>query len=67
MAAAAAGCGGGGGGGVLGLVLAPAQASRRSTYIRSPSFHSISSFSRRFRLRLRERRGWCNESGLSYL
>ena len=57
------------GGGVLGpvLVLAPAQASRRSTYVRRPSFHSISSLSRRFLFRFRVTSGWCSESGLSYL
>ena len=57
------------GGGVLGpvFVLAPAQASRRSTYVRRPSFHSISSLSRRFLFRFRETSGWWSESGLSYL
>ena len=49
------------------LVLAPAQASRRSMYVRNPSFHSISSLSRRFLFRFRETIGWCSESGLSYL
>lgn len=55
------------GGGVVGLVLAPVQASLRSVYSLNPWFHSISSFSRRLLLRFRERSGWRNESGLSYL
>ena len=52
---------------MLGLVLAPVQASLRSAYSLKPSFHSISSFNRRLLLRFRERSGWRNESGLSYL
>ena len=51
---------------MVGLVFAPVQASLRSAYSLNPSFHSISSFSRRLLLRFRERSGWRNESGLSY-
>ena len=52
---------------MVGFVLAPVQAFLRSAYILSPSFHAISSFSRRLLLRFRERSGWRSESGLSYL